>query len=166
MCHQHDSLVSSINTVLHGWPKYHSSSHYRVHEYSKVIRRIVLLPSRCKDTNEGNEHSKYVHINGNAVATIRCLDQDQDDDDRNETGPHNFPWPPLLATLLVLSSDGGIVLARVRWTNLRLASHINDAHVNRPCRRRRRRRRRVRLALTLWRLTRGLCAFRVYRFFD
>lgn len=68
-----------------------SSSCYR-HRTQKYRKRL-----QKQGRTDNCQTTRYLHIIGDAVTTVGCLDQDQDDDDRYE-GPHNFPlttcWPP------------------------------------------------------------------------
>lgn len=48
--------------------------------------RILL-----ENITENEQTTRYVRFKGDTVATIGCLDQDQDDNDRYQAGPHNFP---------------------------------------------------------------------------
>lgn len=109
--------------------------------------------------------TRYVRFEGDAVATIGCLDQDQDDDDRYEAGPHNFPGPPLPVTLvgpLLGRRDKGLCSREdtINKTEARVSHQgcpRQSSWSTSSC--------TVRAHLTLWRLTRrGLCAFRAYRF--
>lgn len=66
--------------------EYGASSCY-CHRTQKYISQEITKTGGGRVDN--CQTTRYLHIMGDAVTTVGCLDQDQDDDDRYE-GPHNF----------------------------------------------------------------------------